>query len=155
MKLFKFQKPKKPQIDELDIAALQIKKHEGLRLKMYKDTVGVSTIGYGHNLEANGISLAVAEQIFEEDLIVAAMIARDFAGDAWVNLNEVRRAVLINMAFNLGNRLKFFVNTREALLNHDYDLVAERMSKSKWYTQIGNRGKELVMQMQNGVVHNG
>ena len=150
MSLFSFRKPKKPIVDELDIAALQLKRHEGLRLKPYKDTVGVLTIGYGHNLEANGISLAVAKQMFDEDLIVAAMIARDFAGDAWCKLNEVRKAVLINMAFNLGNRLKFFVNTREALLAHDYELVAERMAKSKWYTQIGNRGKELKQQMESG-----
>ena len=27
------------------------KKHECSRLDMYKDTVGVWTIGYGHNLE--------------------------------------------------------------------------------------------------------
>ena len=44
-----------------------IKKHEGCRLDMYKDTVGVWTIGYGHNLE-EGIDQETADFILARDL---------------------------------------------------------------------------------------
>ena len=44
-----------------------IKKHEGCRLDMYKDTVGIWTIGYGHNLE-EGIDQETADFILARDL---------------------------------------------------------------------------------------
>ena len=36
-------------------AKLQIKRHESCRLKMYKDSKGINTIGWGFNLDANEI----------------------------------------------------------------------------------------------------
>ena len=47
-----------------------IAKHEGKKLEMYMDTVGVPTIGYGHNLQTP-ISEKAAMQILEDDVKVA------------------------------------------------------------------------------------
>ena len=41
---------------------------EGLSLKPYRCPAGKLTIGYGHNLEANGISEEIANQLLHEDL---------------------------------------------------------------------------------------
>ena len=61
----------------------QLKKHEGLVLKPYKCPVGKLTIGYGHNLEDNGLSQSVCEYILIEDIEEAkrnlyAIFNRDF-----------------------------------------------------------------------------
>ena len=48
-----------------------IAKHEGLRLKPYKDSVGKLTIGYGRNLDDVGISQEEAEILFSADVAQA------------------------------------------------------------------------------------
>ena len=61
-----------------------LKRDEGLRLKAYQDSVGVWTIGHGHNLEADppmlkqqavlrtaGIDRAEAERLLAADIAVA------------------------------------------------------------------------------------
>ncbi len=49
----------------------QLKTDEGFELKPYKDTQGKLTIGYGHNLTDNGISLSIAEQLLQDDINIA------------------------------------------------------------------------------------
>ena len=44
-----------------------VAKHEGLRLEMYHDTVGVPTIGYGHNMMMP-ISAEAAMVILQDDV---------------------------------------------------------------------------------------
>jgi GH24 family phage-related lysozyme (muramidase) len=51
-----------------DLARSMIKQHEGLRLSPYRCTADKLTIGYGRNLESNGISAATANQMLDEDL---------------------------------------------------------------------------------------
>jgi len=142
---------KKPQVDVLTIARLQLKKHEGLSLKPYKDTVGVLTIGYGRNL-SNGISQQVAEIMLDEDIATALRDAKEFAAEAWDQLNLARQAVLINMAFNLGNRLLSFVTFRSAVRLHNPEYAARRMRSTLWYKQVGHRGEELAKQYETGEV---
>ena len=149
---FNFSFPKREQADAVTIARLQLKQHEGLSLKPYKDTVGVLTIGYGRNLN-NGISQKVAEVMFDEDVETAVKDAKDFAAEAWDKLNVARQAVLINMAFNLGrDRLFKFVLFRAALRQHNYEYAAKRMRNSLWYKQVKGRGEELAMQMETGEI---
>ena len=44
-----------------------VAQHEGLRLEMYHDTVGVPTIGYGHNMMMP-ISAEAAKVILDDDI---------------------------------------------------------------------------------------
>src|SRR3972149_7178326 len=74
---------------------------EGLRLKPYTDSTGHLTIGFGRNLSQVGISLAEAEALLDHD--IARTMADVQAALPWtVGLDDVRRSILINMAFNLG-----------------------------------------------------
>ena len=44
-------------------------KEEGLRLQTYKCPAGYDTIGYGHNLEANGLPEEILEDLKAEGIV--------------------------------------------------------------------------------------
>lgn len=122
---------------------------EGLKLKAYKDSVGVLTIGCGHNLN-KPISEIVALAILEDDIsTVEAGLDRTFPW--WRGLSEVRQRVMANMAFNLGIvRLMGFKRTMEAMRDGDFALAANEMLASKWSVQVGERARRLASMMRNG-----
>lgn len=130
----------------------QVKKHEGLRLRMYKDTKGIATVGYGFNLEANDIPKEMAEGLF--DLKYKEHRVELFSKRPWIiNLDPVRQGVLYDMAYNMGvPKLLTFVNTLLAIKEGRYVDAAENMRQSLWYKQVGERAKTLVKQMETGEI---
>jgi lysozyme len=132
----------------LEMARELISDHEGLKLKMYKDSVGKTTIGYGRNLQDNGITRLEAEMLREADLISAYEIARRLT-PGFQHLSAPRQAVVVDMAFNLGEpRLRQFVRFFAALGRQDFKTAAAEMVDSRWYTQVGRRGKRLARIME-------
>jgi len=134
------------------LATMSIKQHEGLRLKAYQDTVGVWTIGYGTNLQELEITPMLAEDLLQRGLDTAINDAETWAGeDTWDALSATRKAVLIDMAYNMGlPTLMQFKNTRRHLQAGEYDDVAEHMLDSKWARQVGQRAQTLAQQMREG-----
>ena len=134
------------------IAVEWLKRDEGLRLFPYKCTAGKVTIGYGRNLEDNGISEREAEQRLVSDVRVAAQDARKFVGeDVWAELDEWRQACLINMAFNLGlPTLKKFEKFRQALEDKDWEQASVEMLDSRWADQVGARATRLAKVIAEG-----
>lgn len=127
----------------------QLKRDEGVRQKMYRDSLGIETIGVGHNLRDVPISMAAVERILADDLAdIERELRRAFP---WVaELSAPRYGVLLNMAFNLGiPRLRGFVNTLGAIKNGAYDAAARGMLASKWATQVGARADRLAEQMRS------
>lgn len=141
----------------------QLERHEGLRLAAYLDSLGVLTIGVGHNCRANpayGVA-KVGDKItpeqarklfekdvakFEESLLLALPWIRDLA-----KTSPPRYAVLLNMAFNMGLRgLLDFKNTLSFVQARQFRLAASHMLQSKWARQVGARAKELAKQMEEG-----
>lgn len=121
-----------------------IKTHEGLRLKPYKDSLGIWTIGYGRNLE-KGISVDEAREMFENDLIEAEVTIINIFGMEIFGIEERRIGVLLDLAFNLGEpRLRLFKNFIEAVNARDWIKAAAELKDSKWYGQVGKRGPENV-----------
>lgn len=146
------------KIEESNATALwfevqeQLMRHEGLALYPYKDTVGVLTIGYGRNLE-KGITEREARILLANDIHQAIADAKKFSAVAWNQMNDARKAVVINMAFNLGYaRLSKFVLFRAALAIGDWEKAARRMESSLWYKQVKGRAVELTKQMREGTV---
>lgn len=120
----------------------QIAKHEGLRTKPYRDTVGVWTVGYGHNLN-EPITEEDARQILISD-IKKAINDCVHAFPWFMELNEARQYAVIDMAFNLGiNRLRGFRNFLLAMELGDYDTAANHMLDSLWAKQVKGRALEL------------
>ncbi len=129
-------------------------RHEGLRLKPYRDTTGTLTIGVGHNLDDNGITEEVAMIVLQLD-IASAMIEL-FAAFPWMStLSCTRQDVLIDMAFNLGMpRLKKFKKMLAAVSAGDFVVASAEMLDSKWAVQVGDRAKELAEMMLTGEYRN-
>ena len=134
----------------------QLRRHEGLRLEPYKCSEGYLTVGFGRNLETNGISEAEAEFMLLNDLL---MVEGELKDEGWYNqLDETRRAVILNMAFNLGKpKLMKFSKLIGRLSDNDYEGASKEMvtgsdgvSESKWASQVGKREYELADQMRTG-----
>lgn len=128
----------------------QLIRDEGLKLKPYKDTVGKLTIGVGRNLDDVGISEAEARDLLGNDIGRVC----DSLGDVlpWLaNLDEVRRAVLYNMAFNMGvGGLLKFRTTLGLVQSGNYRAASEAMLDSIWAKQVGDRATRLSMQLATG-----
>ena len=145
--------------------------HEGLRLEVYQDTLGIDTIGIGRNLDDRGItqdeldwmdyptiehvySDGISEadaiylaqndvQIVEEELLAAHPCVE--------NLDAVRQLVLVDMAFNMGvPRLCKFKNMWSAIHEGKFEAAAREMLDSRWATQVKGRATKLANAMHNG-----
>lgn len=126
-----------------------IKKHEGLNLKPYKCPAGKLTIGYGRNLEDNGISQVEAEELLQNDVQRCYIECMKF--NFWYKLNEARQVVLLDMCYNLGiYRLKGFKKMLAAFEVGDYEKAAKEMLDSKWAFDVKTRAKELSQIMKKG-----
>lgn len=144
---------------------------EGMELKVYKDTLGIDTIGVGRNIidrpltvaemqhlgifstqeiYDNGITLYGARYLLRNDVAIAEreLLA---AQSCVKNLNAPRQMVCVNMAFNLGMpRLKRFTNMWNAIHRKDYERAADEMLDSRWAEQVKGRATRLSDIMRTG-----
>jgi len=128
-----------------------VMQHEGLRLKPYVDTTGHLTIGYGRNLDGVGISKSEAAQMLATDLMRAEDDCRK-AFPWFSDVDGVRQAVLVEMAFNLGiTKLTEFHSTLRAVQEQRYQAASDHMLRSKWAQQVGQRAETLAQRMRTGV----
>lgn len=125
-------------------------KHEGFRDKVYKDTTGHLTIGYGHNLESKGITQFAANVILDDD-IMWFLPRLSKSVPFFDGLDFARKSVLLDMAFNLGlHGLLEFTEMLEAVRVGNYATAAACILESKWAAQVGNRAKEDAYIMKTG-----
>ena len=145
--------------------------HEGLRLQVYQDTLGIDTIGIGRNLEDRGITKeeldwmdipnmdAIYEygiteadamylakndvQIVEKELVRSHPCVEE--------LDAVRQLVLVDMAFNMGvPRLSKFKKMWAAVHENKFDIAAKEMLDSRWAIQVKSRSTKLAHAMHHG-----
>ncbi len=127
-----------------------LKADEGFAAHPYKDSVGRTTIGWGRNLDANPLTPDEAAYLMQND-IARAVAGLNNALPWWTTLNEVRQAVLINMAFNLGiQSLLVFHHMLDAAKAGNFIEAAAQMRNSKWYGQVGDRAMRLADEMDTG-----
>lgn len=130
--------------------AARIRKNEGLSYLPYRCSAGALTIGYGHNLDARGISIEAAELLLKQDLEIAEKEVKN-AFIWWPKLDDARLGVLIEMCYNLGiSRLVGFKKMLSALEEGDYKKAAKEMLDSKWAFDVKGRARELAEIMQTG-----
>ena len=136
----------------MDLAILksELIRDEGCELKPYTDTAGKITVGIGHNLTDKGISAAICEALYEED-IGEVLKELDDHLPWWAGLDPVRQRVLANMAFNLGiMSLLGFHGTLILIQTGRYEAASEAMLGSLWARQVGQRARRLAQMMATG-----
>lgn len=137
-------------MDDFAVLMDQLRRHEGLRLHPYRCTAGKLTIGVGRNLDDNGITEDEANFLLSNDLMRVGEELR-WNSPAFDKLDNVRKAVLIDMCFNLGiSRLRMFKKMFAAIDEQDWALAAEEMIDSRWCLQVGQRCETLYAMMKTG-----
>lgn len=133
----------------------QLIRHEGTKKSgekhmPYKCPAGKLTIGFGRNIEDNGITDAEARTLLRNDILTAESELR--TAFPWFDgLDEVRQGVLVNMAFNMGTpKLKGFKKTLAYIEAGKYKEAAAEMLDSAWARQVKGRAAELASQMETG-----
>lgn len=128
-----------------------VRQFEGIRLKPYKCPSGKLTIGYGHNLEDNGISVEIAEELLKKDLDNANWECYKRLG-CYSCLDDARRFVLLDMCFNMGiNKLLSFKKMLAALDKKDFATAKKELLNSKYATQTKTRAQTLAHILETGV----
>ncbi len=145
--------------------------HEGMVLTVYKDSLGIDTIGIGRNLKDRGISreeldyldIPNMEVVHEHGISEAdarylalndiAIVENELCRvhNCVENLDSVRQLVLMDMAFNMGvPRLCKFVKMWNAIHEEKWEAASREMLDSKWARQVGRRAKILSDAMASG-----
>ena len=127
-----------------------LKKHEGVRLFPYHDTVGKLTIGVGRNLDDSGISVDEADFLLTNDI-------HHFHGELrrtypWFHLlMAARQDAVTDLAFNVGVAgFAKFKATIAAIARADYAGASRHMLASQWAMQVGARATDLAKMMETG-----
>jgi lysozyme len=132
----------------------QLKRDEGVRQVAYQDSLGLWTIGVGRLIDGRkvgaGLRMKEIEQMLANDIADREQALR--LSLPWFDsLDEVRQAVLVNMAFQLGVvGLMQFKDTLNRVREGDYAGAAAAMLQSKWASQTPERAKRVSKQMETG-----
>jgi lysozyme len=131
----------------------QLTRDEGVRYSAYLDSMGWTTIGVGRLIDARRGGRLSADEVnylLKNDVSRVRQQVADRL--PWVaQLDEIRRAVLHNMAFQLGvNGLCNFVRTLALVKAGDYAGAAAEMLDSAWAKQTPERAQRLSQQMETG-----
>lgn len=136
----------------MDVTKLRadLERDEGIRLKPYRDTVGVLTIGIGRNLEGNGITREEALYLLDNDIVRVCRLL-DAALPWWRTLDDVRARAVANMAFQLGvHGLMGFRKMLGALQQGFWQAAAEEALDSTWAKQTPARAHRIAEMLRNG-----
>lgn len=143
--------------DEVERIIIQLKVDEGYITKIYQDSLGKSTFGIGHLIketdpenklkEGTEVSKERIDSVFMQDLNDAASLTKVIFPKCNTWPSEVKE-IIVNMAFNLGGKLRQFEKLAQALEKRDWNKVADEMVNSEWYDQVKDRSERLVTRMR-------
>lgn len=145
-----------------------LKLDEGEKLKLYRDSRGLWTIGIGHLVSLNVSNTfeqasAILDNILgrptkgcitnkESEFLFLADVrgAQKDALSFGLQLEEFRHLALTNMCFQLGrSRLLGFKKALAAMKAKDWKTVEKELIDSNWYRQTPNRAKRVISVMVN------
>ena len=135
-----------------------IKKHEGVRTKPYKDSLGLWTVGVGH-LIGDGktlppewnreLSMAEVDELFYKDYMSHKKAAMKIPGFNLVNAKA--QGALIDLTFNMGNTwFKKWPNFVKNLSEGNTVGAAASLEDSNWYKQVKGRAVTIVSLIKQG-----
>src|SRR4051812_28477289 len=87
-------------VADFSMLVADVKQAEGLRLKAYRDAVGILTIGYGTNLQELTIDEPLASRWAIEKLTQSG---REAEGFPWyASLTGARQRAIVELIYNMG-----------------------------------------------------
>lgn len=137
---------------------------EGYRETPYVDSLGVPTIGVGHNLRAkpltghilawyrrNGsLSRELVYELLGQDMDEAIAGARSIFPQL-DELDEARQVALVDLVFNMGaEKVRSFKRTIASVNEGNWEGAAKHLENSLWYRQVGRRSKRVVSLLRSG-----
>lgn len=133
----------------------QLRGDEGERACVYPDSLGFATIGVGRLVDARkpGGGLRSDEIAYLLNNDVDDRIDALTRKLPWSqNLDDARKGVLLNMAFQLGMEgLLGFKQTLQLVMEGKYENAAHAMLQSHWAEQTPKRAQRLAEQMRTGL----
>lgn len=130
-----------------------LKRHEGVESHAYHCSENKVTIGVGRNVDKEGglgLSDDEVDYLLQND-IDRVFVELDSEYEWFAGLNDVRRDVMIDISFNLGQtRLRAFKKALAAMAAGDWGEAAAQFMDSRWSGQVGNRAEELTDMIRTG-----
>lgn len=159
--------------DIINSLSERIKKHEGVKNKVYMDTVKdppIPTIGVGFNLNRKDAPEKIKALGLDYDLVKSGkktltpvqidhLLKQDIQS-SWKSANDIVKnfislppnvkSVIVEMVFNLGRSgfLKF-QNFKNMIEQNDFIKASQEMLRSDWAKQVGERAKNLSNLLRN------
>ena len=121
----------------------RLKVSEGFRESVYKDTLGIDTIGFGFAIKDLVLSEEISEIILKEK--VEALIGRiENKFDWFVEMPPEVQSVIVECCYQLGvYGWSCFKKTISHLKEKEFKHAADEMLLSKWAKQTPNRANML------------
>lgn len=119
--------------------------------RVYKDSLGFPTIGYGHLLKPgesfpNGITEETADKILYNDMVSA----RNDSYKLGLALPNDWQDFMVLMVFQLGiTKTRQFKKMIAALKKGDYKEAVVQAKSSAWYVQTPNRVDAMIADLTN------
>ncbi len=132
----------------------QLRGDEGVEKHAYQDHLGWWTIGVGRLIDkrkpGSGLRGHEIDYLLRTD--IDERIEELSRRIPWfMDLDDARKGVLVNMAFQMGvDGLLGFKNTLAMIRDGKYQMASEAMLQSKWATQTPERAKRMSDQMKTG-----
>ena len=141
-----------------ELLSKSVKLSEGFRNKIYQDTEGFDTIGWGHKVVPADNFVAGKEYteeelqtVFDKDLNNAIGKARTLMENNDVtDLPTTAQHTITEMVFQLGpTGVSKFKNMWKCLQDRNFEGASLEMLDSRWNKQTPNRCKKLSDQMKS------
>jgi len=130
----------------------EVKREEGFRMEVYKDTLGFSTGGYGHKMLEGEVAPKDKvgwTKIFERDFAVAVSGSEELLM-LCPNIDETARNIVVEMCYQMGSfGVSKFKGMLSALQESDYKTASIEMLDSRWAKQTPERAMRMSQRMES------
>ena len=138
---------------------VELANDEGCKYEVYLDHLGYPTFGIGHLITDDdpecGASIGTevssdrVAEVFDSDIETVLSDCERLYED-FGDLPEEVQLIVANMMFNMGyTRLSKFKGMKRGVDARDWEVAADEMVDSRWYTQVTRRADRLVVRMRN------
>lgn len=132
----------------------RLQRKEGYKLQAYQDSLGYWTICVGHLLgkDPGYATLRATPQQCDcwlsHDIAIAEHRASSYP--FYAKLSEALQNIMIELAYNLGDKLHAFVMFLHAMQNGDYREAGQELKNSLAYKQEKQRFDEIINALETG-----